>query len=104
MTFWEIREPAASDYKHVHLSGKLEHPYRLPAVECEKCGTSVCRYYDVVLPFECPVSFRENHLLTDNIPTQRSGRAVGPHFKVVRLLLDADYQWLEQSAIDSANL
>jgi hypothetical protein len=65
MTFWEIREPAASDYKHVHLSGKLEHPYRLPAVECEKCGTSVCRYYDVVLPFECPVSFRENHLLTD---------------------------------------
>src|SRR6516164_2966687 len=65
MTFWEIREPAGSDYKHVHVSGKLEHPYRLPDVECEKCGVSVCSYYDVVLPFECPASFRENCLLKD---------------------------------------
>lgn len=63
MTFWEIREPAGSDYKHVHVSGKLEHPYRLPAVECEKCGASVSSYYDVVLPFECPASFREDGLL-----------------------------------------
>jgi len=65
MTFWEIREPAGSDYKHVHVSGKLEHPYRLPDVECEKCGVSVCSYYDVVLPFECPASFREDCLLKD---------------------------------------
>ncbi len=63
MTFWEIREPGGSDYKHVHVSGKLEHPYRLPEVECEKCGASVSSYYDVVLPFECPASFREDGLL-----------------------------------------
>jgi hypothetical protein len=65
MTFWEIREPDGSDYNRVHINGKLEHPYRLPAVECEKCGTSVCQYYDVVLPFECPISVLENRLLKD---------------------------------------
>jgi hypothetical protein len=63
MTFWEIREPSGSDYKHVHVSGKLDHPYRLPRLECERCGALVSSYYDVVLPFECPSSFRENRLL-----------------------------------------
>ena len=65
MKSWEIDEPFGSDYKHVQISGKLEHPYRLPAADCEDCGASVSHYYDVVLPFECPVSFRKNPLLTD---------------------------------------
>jgi hypothetical protein len=65
MKFWEIDEPFGSDYRHVQVSGKLEHPYRLPMADCEKCGASVSCYYDVVLPFECPASFRKNRLLTD---------------------------------------
>ncbi|HYG35249.1 MAG TPA: hypothetical protein VEC99_10720 [Clostridia bacterium] len=64
MTYWEIKEPEGSDYKHVHVSGKLDHPYRLPTAQCEKCGQSVCSL-DVVLPNECPARFRENRLLTN---------------------------------------
>jgi len=65
MKFWEIQEPACSDYKHVHVSGKLRHPYRLPATDCEVCGSSVSYFYDVVLPIECPPAFRDHYLLTD---------------------------------------
>lgn len=65
MKFWELQEPPGSDYLHVQVSGKLRHPYRLPAVDCETCGASVSHYYDVVLPIECPTAFRNHPLLTD---------------------------------------
>ncbi|MCX6886211.1 MAG: hypothetical protein NTX27_14350 [Verrucomicrobia bacterium] len=64
MTFWETREPASSDYRHVHVSGKLDHPYRLPTAKCEKCGESIGEF-DAVLPFDCPASLRKNPLFTD---------------------------------------
>ena len=65
MKFWELREPAGSDYKHVHTSGRLDHPFRMPTVKCEQCGEIVVNF-DAVLPLECPVPFRTNKLLTDH--------------------------------------
>lgn len=65
MNFWEICEPFGSDYKHVHVSGRIEHPFRLPATCCDACGQPVSAYFDVVLPYECPPRFRKNRRLTD---------------------------------------
>ncbi|HYG35509.1 MAG TPA: hypothetical protein VEC99_12025 [Clostridia bacterium] len=64
MRFWELVEPSGSDYKHVQVNGKLEHPYRLPAAECDACGSSVAEW-NVVLPYACPDSMRKHPLLTD---------------------------------------
>jgi len=64
MKFWEMDEPSLGDYKHTYINGKLNHPFRLPAVNCEACGESVWEF-DVVLPYQCPLPLRKNRLLTN---------------------------------------
>lgn len=65
MNFWELLEPPGSDYRHMQVSGKLAHPFHLPAAECEACGQHVSTL-DTVLPYECPTTLRQHPLLTDH--------------------------------------
>jgi len=66
MKFWEIEDASKSDYQHVFISGTIDHPYRLPIVDCEKCGVMVGPVYEVTLPFECPPALRKIALLRDH--------------------------------------
>ena len=68
MKFWQIEEPPGSDYKHVWVSGKLYHPFRLPSVECDVCGETVSSF-NAVLPYECPTTMREHPLFSDHDAT-----------------------------------
>jgi hypothetical protein len=65
MKFWQIDSPLENDYKAVQRNGMLEHPYRLPTVDCEKCGAMVGDFARV-LPFECPVAMLEAELLCND--------------------------------------
>ncbi len=56
MRFWKLDSPKYSDYKSSYTNGSLEHPYRLPAAECDECGATVS--WDTILPCECPPASR----------------------------------------------
>jgi hypothetical protein len=41
MQFWRIDEPDyGSDYQHSYVNGSLEHPYGMPGVHCDACGST----------------------------------------------------------------
>ena len=63
----EILAPGApdydSDYRYTFINGDLEHPYSLPGVDCDVCGSPWGG--SRILPFECPPSLRGHPNLTD---------------------------------------
>jgi|WetSurMetagenome_2_1015567.scaffolds.fasta_scaffold514598_1 hypothetical protein len=57
MKFWQLGEPRyASDYQMSFVNGEIEHPYKLPFVDCGSCGQRFLA--DHSLPYECPASLR----------------------------------------------
>jgi hypothetical protein len=70
MLFWRIDSPPYdSDYKDSFINGSLEHPFRLPGVECDVCGAAWGG--SRILPIECPPSFRRHKNIMDGWPITR---------------------------------
>lgn len=55
--FWRLDSPNYDDYKSAFINGGLEHPYRLPDINCDVCDGGNCGE-DIVLPYECPPSWQ----------------------------------------------
>ncbi len=56
-TFWKLTAPNYSDYHHTYINGSVEHPYRLPGIQCHSCGHTWIAP-SRVLPIDCPLSLR----------------------------------------------
>lgn len=71
MKFWQINRPQSeSDYKDSYVNGSLEHPYGLPGVVCDACGSTFGG--SRILPFDCPESFRCHKNIKDGWPIAAS--------------------------------
>lgn len=65
--FWHLTYPDYdSDYSHTYINGSLEHPFGLPAVDCDVCGEiwGGSRF----LPVALPQRLRRLPAMADNPP------------------------------------
>lgn len=70
MKFWHLDKPRYSDYRDSFVNGILEHPYGLPGIVCDVCGTTWGG--SRVLPVECPASLRKHKHLLKRWPIPRA--------------------------------
>ncbi|MHC9542888.1 MAG: double-CXXCG motif protein [Vulcanimicrobiota bacterium] len=67
MKFWRLESPIyPSDYYSSYLNGDLEHPYALPGINCNVCGSTWSGHR--ILPFACPAALRYKKELLEGWP------------------------------------
>ena len=70
MRFWKITGPEnQSDYEHSYINGGLEHPFGLPGVKCDICGSIWGG--GRILAYDCPTSFRNQKHIIERWPISR---------------------------------
>jgi hypothetical protein len=77
-TFWRLDHPDYdSDYKHSYINGSLEHPFGLPGVRCDICGSTYGG--GRILAQECPQQLQGHKNLRDGWPIPRADHAKLQH-------------------------
>jgi hypothetical protein len=63
-----------SDYKDSYINGGLEHPFGLPGVDCDICGSTWGG--SRILAYECPINLRDQKYIIDRWPISRKEHEV----------------------------
>ena len=67
MQFWKLDHPDYdSDYRFSYINGSLAHPFGMPGIRCEACGSTWGG--SRILPYESPVKLRRRKHLTNRWP------------------------------------
>lgn len=85
MKFWRLTpDPRIeSDYQRILVNGQLDHPYSIPGIRCESCGTTWGG--SNILPYELPKSLRRRKHLKDCWPIP-SSKHIKLQAEVLRVL------------------
>src|SRR5580658_8403215 len=72
--FWRVDRPNYdSDFWNSYINGSLEHPFGLPGVECDVCGSTWGG--SRTLKYECPPTFRKHENIRERWPIPRADHA-----------------------------